>query len=594
MRGRYAARNHQINPLKQTALRLFLLANSLELVLVTAAVAGSTSMDRSAVFLGYSPARLTLIGFAGGGAILFAGLAVASLRNPEGLRKLSRFLEPMGSPNARLFVRDLLIGMTLAVLSAVFLQRYSPQFLGFVWGPLPAVIERTLPLLLYTGLFCIQALALLAYPALRNRPNPGPAQSLAAVLKAGAAPALIFIALLSAYLFAIKITGRIWTNIAYFPELAEAFLDGRLYLEDPVITKDLSLFNGRYFVSFPPLAALLFLPTVARSSHFAVDPIAFSSWSAAAGGVFLFLALRALACRGWVRLREWQLAIITIAVTLGTPLFYMAATGAVWHISQVLTFTFLSLAVWITLADRGDLGWEFHRTALLAGVAMALAALARPHITLASVFLLGIVIQRDRDSQKFRRWRTFSWAAVYALPVVLAAGALMWYNAARFENPLDFGYVYMLVGPELSEPLATFGQFHPRFILQNLRANWFGLPYWHESCRRLVPSKDGLSLLITTPIVLYTASTIKSRKAWIIGAWISVGAIAGLHLLYFNTGGHQFGYRFSVDFMPIVAVLLAVGLQRRFNWLPVVLVLYSIGVNFIGVLWDAKLFCDTW
>ncbi|MCL4258056.1 MAG: hypothetical protein KJZ53_05950 [Anaerolineales bacterium] len=165
---------------------------------------------------------------------------------------------------------------------------------------------------------------------------------------------------------------------------------------------------------------------------------------------------------------------------------------------------------------------------------------------------------------------------------------------ARFGSPFDFGYQYMLVGPVLSEPLAAYGQFHPHFIWQNIRANWLGVPYWHQTCQRLMPSGQGMSLVVTTPVLFYILGTLKRRNPWVVGAWISFLLIAALHLFYFNTGARQFGYRFSVDFMPILACLLAMGLQRRVSWLPILLIVYSVAVNFIGVLWYAKLFCDTW
>ena len=56
-------------------------------------------------------------------------------------------------------------------------------------------------------------------------------------------------------------------------------------------------------------------------------------------------------------------------------------------------------------------------------------------------------------------------------------------------------------------------------------------------------------------------------------------------LLYYNTGWWQFGYRFSLDFMVPVMVLLALaagkGLSANFR------LLISLGVlgNLYGVLW---------
>lgn len=42
-------------------------------------------------------------------------------------------------------------------------------------------------------------------------------------------------------------------------------------------------------------------------------------------------------------------------------------------------------------------------------------------------------------------------AAAFLLPVVLVAAGLMWYNAARFGSPFDFGANYNLTGNDMTQ-----------------------------------------------------------------------------------------------------------------------------------------------
>ena len=49
----------------------------------------------------------------------------------------------------------------------------------------------------------------------------------------------------------------------YWHLLAEAFNQGRLYIENPPSTHDLTLFAGRWYVPNPPLPALVLMPVVA-------------------------------------------------------------------------------------------------------------------------------------------------------------------------------------------------------------------------------------------------------------------------------------------------------------------------------------------
>ena len=56
-------------------------------------------------------------------------------------------------------------------------------------------------------------------------------------------------------------------------------------------------------------------------------------------------------------------------------------------------------------------------------------------------------------------------------------------------------------------------------------------------------------------------------------------------LLYYNTGWVQFGYRFSLDFMTPVLVLLAIGAGQRVSSPMRFLIILSVLVNLWGVWW---------
>ena len=55
-------------------------------------------------------------------------------------------------------------------------------------------------------------------------------------------------------------------------------------------------------------------------------------------------------------------------------------------------------------------------------------------------------------------------------------------------------------------------------------------------------------------------------------------------LLYYNTGWVQFGYRFSLDLLPLAFVLLATGLKRITTLVKAAIVLAWL-INLWGVVW---------
>jgi hypothetical protein len=371
---------------------------------------------------------------------------------------------------------------------------------------------------------------------------------------------------------------------AYFPELAEAFLQGRMYLIDPPRTLDLTFFEERWYVAFPPLASLLMLPEVALEGPAGVNTMAFSILYAGVSSALVFLTLDTFSRRGWTQLNRTGNLWITALFTFSTALWSLALGGSVTYISQVLTTAFLAAAVYAAAATGSP--W-------LAGSGLALAMLARPNVFLMAPFLLALWLQREQERGAAPNLRRVaSWLAALAVPVTAVVLGLLAYNNARFHNPFDFGYIGMNVLNLVRDELAQYGQFHPAFIPRNLRAMLLGLPVFDPECAggRWIPDPWGMSLLLTGPGLFY-ALRAWGKQPWIMGAWASVLATVALLLLYYNTGYSQFGYRFSMDFMLPLICLTALGSGKKVSRWMIGLILFGIVVNFIGMLWYYKGWC---
>ncbi len=371
---------------------------------------------------------------------------------------------------------------------------------------------------------------------------------------------------------------------AYFPELAEAFLEGRLYLIDPPRTLDLTVFEGRFYVAFPPLAALLMLPEVALEGYQGVNTVAFSILYAALSAALVFLTLEAFSKQGWTQLNTRSNLWITAFFTFSTALWLLTLGGSVTYISQVLTTAFVAAAVFAAAASGSP--W-------LAGSGLALAMLARPNVFLTWPFLLAIWLQREKDrGRALDLQKIIAWTAASAVPVAIVVVGMLAYNAARFHNPFDFGYQQMGVLNLVQDDLAQHGQFNPFFIPRNLYFMLLAPPFFDPQCAggRLVPDPWGTSLLITGPAMLY-AIRARSKQPWVIGAWASLIATVTLLLMYYNTGYSQFGYRFSMDFMLPMVCLMALGSRKRVSAWMIGLIVFGIVVNLIGTLWYYDRWC---
>lgn len=365
-------------------------------------------------------------------------------------------------------------------------------------------------------------------------------------------------------------------DVAYFNHLANAFLQGRLYLAAPLSTHDLTLFQGEWYVPFPPLPALLMLPWVAIMGLETLNTVFFVALFGALNVALIFLVLTGLARRQWTQLSTIDNLWLTLLFALSSVHWYMATLGSVWFVAQICTVTFVALAVWLAIEQRSP--W-------LVGMALALAMAARPTVLFTWPLFVGIAATHLSSNDQRCTWSALlRWVLPSVVPMIGVMVALLLYNWARFGNLFDFGYLTENVAEELAPNLRRYGQFHLHYLPKNFWAMWLAGPQWNAELNFWKPDPEGMSLLLTTPALIYLARA-RQRSWLVVGGWIAFGLLLIPLLLYYNTGWWQFGYRFSLDFMTPVMVLLALAAHTRVTWSMRTLILAGVLVNLYGVLW---------
>jgi hypothetical protein len=119
------------------------------------------------------------------------------------------------------------------------------------------------------------------------------------------------------------------------------------------------------------------------------------------------------------------------------------------------------------------------------------------------------------------------------------------------------------------------------FVPQNLRVMLLAGPRW--TADGPLPDPRGMSLLLTAPAVAYL---VRARGGVLVaGAWVALGAALVPLLLYYNTGWAQFGYRFALEFLLPVLVLLAHAVGPAPSRLFRVLVTLGVVADALGTVW---------
>lgn len=314
------------------------------------------------------------------------------------------------------------------------------------------------------------------------------------------------------------LTGPLGTGFDVYVPLADAILDGHLWIGphswmELVPTAD----PQRWLVPFPPAPVLTLLPIVAFIPDLA--PNVMASILGGANVALVYLLLRGWGCS--LRTTLWLTAAFALTVH-----WWVAGLAGTHHYAQVCG-VFFSLGA-LNLAVR-------KRWPLAAGLLLGLAAASRLPMGLAAPALLVLYGWRPRREHLLL-------LAGVAVPALL----LVTYNLARFGDPLQFGYGLI---PYNGEPITN----EPWYVEGVLSVNYIPRSLYWMLLAGYSTGTSGASVTMTAPF-LFWAIEARGRTAAILG--LSVVLVLLPDLAHGAWGFAQFGYRFILDAVPLLLLLI--------------------------------------
>ena len=330
------------------------------------------------------------------------------------------------------------------------------------------------------------------------------------------------------------------------------------YFQDKVVV------NGKTYIPFPPAPAALLAPIIKISPNVTEQGV--SVVIGAINAVLVLILLSKFTSRK-------NAFLLTIFFAFGTVAFWSAIVGTVWYFAQNAALMFLLLSL-ISFKEKKD---------FLSGVFFALAVLSRYPILMCGIFF-ALELFNDR-----KRFVAFLAGAFLSVPVQL------FYDYARFGNILQTGYVavyesyihsnYPFTIIQLLRPgTAYFGYIDPRNIPLHLFTFLLFPPI--IQVRSLMPSPYGTGILFTSPLLLLA---LKPNLKTIFQRNLFIGAcsIALIDFMHYMQGWVQFGYRFVLDFIPFLLIILALKFKPKKT--HIALLIISVIVSTWGTLWAIKL-----
>lgn len=379
--------------------------------------------------------------------------------------------------------------------------------------------------------------------------------------------ALIIVALY--FLFATRGTFKVPHDLDYFNPLAQSFIEGRLDLINPIVTHDLSHYNGRWYPYWGPLPALFLIPVQLIIHRFIPAIYVSLLTTLIAVPIWLFILQKV---NSWYFQNKMSLKLILFWVAcmfLGTSLFYVSTRSGVWFVSQAVAFLPQLIAFYFLLKPKMS-----RQDYFAASFFISIELLCRYSLVLTGVLLVARLVD---DFIFNKEWGASFRAKVIsaAIPFVCFFSMFASYNAARFSGPLDTGYLYHNLSHLNKEKLLPHGILSILYFPRNL---WLTLVEWPQITWKgkwplINFNQEASSLFFAMP--LFIASLLSFSKDHMslgslkgrlpIYLWLTTLALFFPSLLLFSPGLVQFGMRYSLDFAVPLLILALFGLNGKGN-----------------------------
>lgn len=374
----------------------------------------------------------------------------------------------------------------------------------------------------------------------------------------------------------------------YYNPLAQSLLRGHFDIQAQGTTYDLVYFKDKWYVLWGILPSLLLIPFQLIKGRF-IPTIYLSVTLASINVCIIYLLLSRLKKEFFPNLRDYEILLLTALFAFGTTQFYVGTLAGVWHVSQMVTFFFGTLGLYIIFKKKKRLRDYFFSSILfclaLLGRATSALMIALPIFFYGSdYFLLKKVPTKEKiDSLK-------KGSLIIGFPMIAFLFLFFLYNYLRFQNPFEYGYKYLTEAPHLAE----LRQKNGIMSLQNIPTNFWYMfleipKLTYQNNITLDFNLNGNSIFFLTPPFLAIFLTFPLAKKgnrlnpYIVSLWITAISVMLPNIGYYNTGWMQFGYRYSLDITVVFLILSIFGMKGRLNFLYILGIGFSITMYWMGI-----------
>lgn len=356
----------------------------------------------------------------------------------------------------------------------------------------------------------------------------------------------------------------------HFTLLAQAFLKGDLFVDPVNLPKgDYADFFARQYIFYGPTPGIILMPLVALTG------LAVNQWVVAFASIFLtFFGVYKLTRK--LGLTKFDSLWLSNFFVFGTVYYFVSLVSISAYLVQALATVFVVFAL---------LEYFGRKRFWVIGILVAIAGVTRINLYVMVAFFVLEILTNHRQKAKQ--------SLLYLMvPIIVSMMFLAAYNWRRFGTVFDSGYIHNASEIETgnNNRVGYFSLLHApaklylmllaapdpvksdkvEYVLKPpyLKANGYGMAIW-----------------FTSPLFLYLIK-VKKRK-YNLSAIVAIVALVLPSLLFSGTGSSQFGYRYSLDFLPLLFVILLSAFEGGLPTFAKVLIV-------AGVLFDCFYMLSIW
>ncbi len=349
-------------------------------------------------------------------------------------------------------------------------------------------------------------------------------------------------------------------------KLSEQFLKRKFALSIynlPV--RDVAAYFNNYYVYFGPLASLLLMPFVFLLGE-SVPQVSIGVFSMITSFVAIYFIAKHF------KFDSLDSLWLSLFFVFSTVLFSSSVINITAYQVEALGAPFILLAL---------AAYFYKKPSLLIGLLIGLAVMTRFTLMISLLFFFVELLQKRLSLKNF---------LFILIPVIIAILALGFYNNRRFHSFFETGYNYSITkndGPishnfsygdkgliHIPANLYSFLIMSPEpLLLKHDGGMVLKFPY-------LKASPWGIAIWFTSPLFLLLITNFKKGK-YTLSAALAGFALSIPVFLWYSIGYAQFGYRYALDFLPFLFLILLSSLSPKLSKIAILLIIVGIVFNCI-------------